>query len=90
MKLFQPTILVYVGTILFCIFPVAQKICNTKVSKNFIKNIFYIKRFKLILITSITAMKLILQLIINVFLLVLLHLYNRKAALSLFRYFLKK
>jgi len=47
----------------------ARKVCGTKLSNNFIfkEKLFYIKRFMLILLICSTAMKLVLQLIINVF-----------------------
>jgi hypothetical protein len=71
---------------LTCVFPIVRKVCNTKFGNNFIfkEKLFYIKRLTLILLIRITAMKLILQLIINLFLVIILYSYNRKAALSFF------
>jgi hypothetical protein len=67
----------------------ARKVWDTKFSSNFIfkEKLFYIKRFMLILLICITAMKLMLQLIINLFLVILLYSYNRKAALPFLELF---
>lgn len=62
----------------------ARKVWGIKFSNKciFKEKLFYIKRFMLILLICSTAMKLILQLSINLFLVILLYSYNRKVALK--------